>query len=194
MFLSAKRAICLGAALAAMLAIPMAVNAQSRVPTVPFVKKVLISTKGRWISFRNYSGQQLIYFTHLLSWKCGISELHYSINGRALDQRWAVPHCNPLVPYNIDPKTKTHLTLPLGGAKSLSVQVIFKDGSKSAVRSFGPCNVTGDTTCGVPIQESDRAQEKTAGGGGSESSSGSSASSGSSGSAASRGTTGTKPQ
>ena len=164
-----RTGVKLGLALGILCGLPLAAFAQSRVPTVPFVKQALKATKGNWIAFRNYSGRQYVYFTHLLSWKCGISELHYSINGRGLEKRWEMPHCNPHVPYNIGPKTKTHLTFPLGGAKSVSIQVVFKDGSKSPVRTFGPCNVTGDTTCGIPITESDRAQEKTAGpsGGGS---------------------------
>ena len=171
---STRITVCMALVLSVVCAMTTAASSQSRVPTVPFVKKALKVSKGRWIAFRNFHGNQLVYFSSLVTWKCAISELRYSVNGTALDQRWPLPSCNPHVPYNIDLKTtKVLLTLPLGQAKSVSVQIVFKDGSKSAVRSFGPCNVTGDVTCGVPVRESDLAQEKTAIGGGGQSGSGS---------------------
>lgn len=54
-------------------------------------KQILPMTKENWIAFRNYDGKQLIYFTHLVVYRCGLSEIRYSFNSHALDSRLDMP-------------------------------------------------------------------------------------------------------
>jgi hypothetical protein len=96
------------------------------------IKPVLNLTKDNWISFRDYNGKQLIYFTHLETYTCGIQQVSYSINSDALDQTWELQPCDPNNPLEIT-KEIIYLTLPLGTAKSIAVRLTFTDGSESEI-------------------------------------------------------------
>lgn len=95
-------------------------------------KQILTITRDNWIAFRDYEGRQLVYFTHLEAWRCGIAEVRYSINSDALDRTWALQPCDPKNPNAVTSKMP-YITLPLGTAQSVSVQLTFKDGSTSEV-------------------------------------------------------------
>ncbi|MHA1164350.1 MAG: hypothetical protein ACTSP0_02060 [Alphaproteobacteria bacterium] len=94
--------------------------------------KILGLTKGSWAYFREYNGRLLIYFTHLEAYRCGISKVRYSLNSDALDREWKLQPCDPKAPHNIT-TDKPYLTLPLGTASLIAVQLTFNDGSKSQV-------------------------------------------------------------
>lgn len=99
------------------------------------IKQILDMTKTSWVSFRDWQGQQLIYFTHLEAWKCGIDYVFYGLNGGPLDQIWELDTCNPDNP-NAVLKDKPYIELPAGSTQSISVQLIYPDGSKSPVETF----------------------------------------------------------
>ena len=54
-----------------------------------------------WIQFRDYDDRQLIYFTALQTMRCRLSEIRYSINSDALDQRFPLGPCDVQQPFNI---------------------------------------------------------------------------------------------
>lgn len=112
--------------------IGMALPASAQSPLLGQEKRVLNLTKTGWAHFREYNGQQLIYFTHLESYRCGIKAVHYSLNGDALDREWTLQPCDPRNPHSIT-TDKPYIVLPAGHAKSISVQVTFADGTKSEI-------------------------------------------------------------
>ena len=101
--------------------------------------KVLDMTRGSWAYFRDYNGRQLVYFTHLEAYRCGIAAVRYSLNSDALDRDWMLQPCDPKKPHSIT-TDKPYIALPLGAAKSITVQLTFKDGSKSKVVRIGSDN------------------------------------------------------
>jgi hypothetical protein len=100
-------------------------------------KKILAMIKANWVGFRNYNGRQLIYFTMLESYRCGIESVRYSLNSDALDKVWKLQPCDRKNPHAIK-TTKPYLSLPLGTAKSIAVQLTFPDGSKSEIVHKAP--------------------------------------------------------
>ncbi len=96
------------------------------------IKQVLDLTRNNWVAFRDFNGRQLISFTHLESYTCGINQVRYSLNSDALDKTWELQPCKQKSPSPIK-KDIIYLTLPLGTAKSIAVQVTFTDGTKSEI-------------------------------------------------------------
>ncbi len=129
---------------------------QSRVPPVETYKAMLDASKDQgWVAFREIDGKQWIYFTQLVSMRCGLEEVRYSINSEALDQKFDLIDCIPASPFAIPsdaPIGSTLITLAPGEAKTLAVQAVFKDGTESQVMMYEPCEGVGDGTCAFPVQ------------------------------------------
>lgn len=100
-------------------------------------KRILEMTKNSWVAYRNYAGRQIIYFTHLEAWKCGITQVTYSINSEALDQIYELRPCDPNNPNAITTDTP-FITMPLGTSKTIAVQLTYEDGTKSEVVRMAP--------------------------------------------------------
>lgn len=63
-------------------------SAEDQTPSGKFltageIKMITTATKPGWIGVRNWDGQDLIYFTNLLSWRCGMHQIEYAVNGLA---------------------------------------------------------------------------------------------------------------
>ncbi len=114
------------------LAILGAGAAHGQSPLLGQEKKILGMIKANWVSFRDYNGQQLIYFTMLESYRCGIAEVRFSINSDALDKVWRLQPCDTKKP-NAITTSRPYIALPPGTAKSIAVQLTFTDGTKSEI-------------------------------------------------------------
>ncbi|MBO6755918.1 MAG: hypothetical protein JJ902_06295 [Roseibium sp.] len=99
------------------------------------IKPILEMTSDSWVAFRDWQGNQLIYFTHLESWTCGLNAVTYGVNGEPVDQVWPLQPCDPDAP-NAITKDKPYLTFPAGSIATIAVQLTYKDGSRSAVTNF----------------------------------------------------------
>jgi hypothetical protein len=97
-------------------------------------KNILAMTQSSWMHFRDYNGQQLIYFTHLEVYRCAIAKVRYSLNTTRLDQSWDLAPCDPDDPHAIDAENyPPYVTLPLGSASWAAIQLTFPDGTQSKV-------------------------------------------------------------
>ena len=101
--------------------------------TATEVRPILDATKGSWIAVRDFNGQDLLYFTHLLAWRCGLWEIRYGLNGAPPDQLFEAESCylDTATPAAI--KAESHLpyvTLPPGSVASVTVRLLFDDGSE----------------------------------------------------------------
>lgn len=104
-----------------------------------------------WIQFRNYDNRQLIYFTALQTMRCRLSEVRYSIDSDTLDKRFPLGSCDPQQPFNIpadDPDNKyIYLDMKAHKAKTVTIQVVWADGSGSEIVTYRPCDNVGESTC-----------------------------------------------
>ncbi|WDZ76604.1 hypothetical protein PWG15_18725 [Ensifer adhaerens] len=122
-----------------------------QLPDVSIYKAMLDANKQTgWVQFRDYDDRQLIYFTALQTMHCRLSEIRYSINSDALDQRFPLAKCNPQIPFNL-PADETaeyvYISLPANEAKTLTIQAVWDDGAGSEIVVYKPCDNVGDATC-----------------------------------------------
>ncbi|MDZ4309455.1 MAG: hypothetical protein U1A24_02690 [Cypionkella sp.] len=103
--------------------------------TAAEIKPILDATRANWIAVREYDGKDLLYFTHLLAWRCGLSEIRYGLNGAAPDKIWPMEPC-----YDTEPQpnalkmegAEIYLTEPLGSIQTINVSVTYDDGSEAS--------------------------------------------------------------
>lgn len=101
------------------------------------IKQALQMTSKGWISFRDFEGNQLIYFTNLESYTCGILQVHYSIDSEDLDEVWTLQKCDYKNPLAVT-KEKPYLTMPKDSVKSITLQITFADGTDSEIVTIKP--------------------------------------------------------
>ena len=97
-------------------------------------KKILDLTKNGWVSFRDFDGKLLLYFTHLLSTRCALKEVAYGLNSQSTPSIFDVPKCNDKDPFSV-PDVKIYVEVPKN-SQYATVQLTFKDGSKSEAVRF----------------------------------------------------------
>jgi hypothetical protein len=93
-------------------------------------KMILNMTAGSWLSFRDYNGKVLLYFTHLLSHRPVIKEIRYSLNSEALDQIFKF---TPSDKSEIDANDQVYLYVPENN-QFATVRVTYKDGTLSPIQ------------------------------------------------------------
>lgn len=100
-----------------------------RFTTATEVRPILEATRGNWVAVREYDGRDLVYFTHLLSWRCGLVRLDYGVNGGTM-QTFPMPACheglatpNALTGDDVLP----YVGFPLGSVQSVEVRITYDD-------------------------------------------------------------------
>ena len=94
------------------------------------VGPILEMTKANWSAVREYDGQDLVYFTHILSWRCGLKGAKFSINDAPL-QDLEMPDCHmkfkqPNVLIDEEPLL-TYRRYELGSVNTVRIDVLLDD-------------------------------------------------------------------
>jgi hypothetical protein len=97
-------------------------------------RKILDMTATSWLSFREFNGL-LIYYTHLMSYRCAIREARFGIDTTVPDKVFKMPPCDIRDPSAIPYDAVPYLKLP-PATKSVSVELTYRDGSVSEIKSF----------------------------------------------------------
>lgn len=110
---------------------------EPQVPTGQFttaveVKPILEMTKPQWIALRDYEGQDLLYFTQLLSWRCGLWDIRYGLNGAPATEILPLEPCHvgtasPNALTSVD--YPIYLEFPQGSVAQVTVAITFDDGT-----------------------------------------------------------------
>ncbi len=104
-------------------------SATGQFTTALEVKPILQATKTSWVAVREYEGRDLVYLTHLLSWRCGLHEIRYGVNDGPM-QVWPMPPCHDgtAQPNALRPEDGLpYVEFPPGTVQSLSVELLFDD-------------------------------------------------------------------
>ncbi|WP_135501620.1 hypothetical protein [Roseovarius aestuariivivens] len=107
--------------------------AEDQTPTGKFttaaeIKQIIELTKPNWVAVRDYNGQDLLYVTHLLSWRCGMHEFRLSVNGEEMEP-WDMPPCylDTATPNAIKPEVQVYRTFPPGHVQRIEIEILFDD-------------------------------------------------------------------
>lgn len=97
--------------------------------TAAEVKMILDATKPQWIAVREWEGQDLIYFTNLLSWRCGLTSVSFSVNGEPAEALVMEPCYEDTATPNALQATDIlpYVTRPLGSVQTVTVSVTYDD-------------------------------------------------------------------
>lgn len=116
--------------LAFALALPLPSVAQD-FTTSAGVKPILDLIRPQWVAIRPYEGQDLLYMTTLLTYRCGIEQIRFSYNGGPL-QVWEGEPCWRDEASPMALKMETHLpyaVAPLDSLQSVTINLSFDDGT-----------------------------------------------------------------
>ncbi len=129
MFKKLSTALLIGATTLAVLP----VQAQT---TTAEVKPILTMIKGMWVSVREYDGNDLLYFTMLESYRCGLDGVKYGINSDVADQVWEQETCyvDEAAPNAMKMEDGLpFITLELGSVETVIVEITYDDGTTDTV-------------------------------------------------------------
>lgn len=98
-------------------------------------KQILDQFWTSWIAFDAGGNHGLVYFSQMLSYRCAIKAVHYSLNGAALDKEIKMPPCDKKDPYAIPYDYQPYFKVA-DSVKSMAVQVTYTDDTKSPVREY----------------------------------------------------------
>jgi len=101
-------------------------------------RKILDMTATSWLSFRQYNGL-LVYYTHLMSYRCAIREVRIGIDNAVPTQVLKMPPCDMRDPSTIPSSAQLYMKLP-PATQFMSVELTYRDGSVSEVKSFRTAN------------------------------------------------------
>jgi hypothetical protein len=97
-------------------------------------RKILDMTATSWLSFREFNGL-LVYYTHLMSYRCAIREVRVGIDSAVPDKVLKMPPCDPRDPSVIPHDSQPYLKLA-PSTQFVSVELTYRDGSVSEIKSF----------------------------------------------------------
>jgi len=103
--------------------------------TATEVKPILTATRANWVAVREWEGQDLVYVTHLWSWRCGLLEMQVSVNGNPA-QVWPMPACHldSAQPAAIlDTDGLPYAAFELQSVETLDVTITYDDLSQDAM-------------------------------------------------------------
>lgn len=102
------------------------------------VRPILAMTRNQWVGVREFDGQDYVYFTQLMAWRCGLWDISYGINGAPADIVMPMEPCNeefaqPNVMLDIE-NFLPYVIYPQGSVESIYIEIVFDDGTMDFAR------------------------------------------------------------
>jgi class 3 adenylate cyclase len=115
---------------------PFAIPFNWRTALVSSQKQILDQHSSSWVQFgRNAPSDNLIYFTHLVTYRCAIAKAEIGFDNDQPNRELPLPACDRRDPTSVPVNAQIHLRAP-PAAKSASVRLTYADGAQSDVATF----------------------------------------------------------
>jgi hypothetical protein len=101
-------------------------------------KDILERLSTGWLSFRDWDGKRLVYFTHLISYRCAIEEVRYGLDTDTPDRVFDTGPCDPDNPHAVPssgPGSTIYTDIP-AATRFVTVELTYRDGTRSGVKRF----------------------------------------------------------
>ncbi len=101
-------------------------------------KNILERFPNGWLGFRLYDGKQLVYFSHLITYRCSLEKIEYGIDEDQPNKEFKLLPCDPLKPHRVDFKgkmSKIFFAIPKS-SKFMTIKLSYKDGTQSKINRF----------------------------------------------------------
>ncbi|MCB1281645.1 MAG: hypothetical protein KDB18_08990 [Salinibacterium sp.] len=121
-----------------------------------FINRVILdpARDTGWVTMRKEGADTWIYFTAMLYARCAIDYVRYSIDSTKVNQFFEVPACDPEFPSALPNSLALHeIGIKVGppDVRTVSVQAVYVDGSRSDILTYAPCPNAGSRTCAQRI-------------------------------------------
>jgi len=97
-------------------------------------RRTLETTAGSWLVFGESNGL-LLYYTHLMSYRCAIREVRIGVDSTVPNKLVPLGDCDPRHPYEIPANAQPYLKLP-SATQMVSIELTYRDGSVSETKTF----------------------------------------------------------
>ena len=111
---------------------PFAFAFEARKESADSNRRMLEATTTSWLSFRDYDGKRLLYFSHLMTYRGAIERIRYGLNSDQPNRTYRFPAWRKPGIAPVDASTPLYLTVPRS-TRFATVQLTYKDGSESPV-------------------------------------------------------------
>jgi hypothetical protein len=96
--------------------------------------------KDQILSFKEDGDIDYIYFTGILSWRCGVQELYYGLNDDLAVNQFPLEPCHrdlrqPNTSKDRDMTYPFFITVPKGSAQKVKIRIIYEDGNSASFES-----------------------------------------------------------
>ncbi|GAB5451420.1 MAG: hypothetical protein Hals2KO_17480 [Halioglobus sp.] len=98
-------------------------------------RRTLEMTETAWLGFRDYNGQVLLYFSHLMTYRGAIKEIEYGLNRDTPNKKFKFPAWTKPGIATIDASTPAYIKVNRN-TKYATVQLTYKNGDKSPIVRF----------------------------------------------------------
>lgn len=95
-------------------------------------KQILKSFTGSWVAGRDYDGRKLLYFTHLMSYRCHLDQIEWGVSADSLDRTWPVAPCNQYGEALLTDEVQVYTEIPDQPA-TIYVRLTFDDGEQTGI-------------------------------------------------------------
>lgn len=99
------------------------------------MRDILERFSNSWLAFGAGHNNHLLYYTHLVSYRCAIQKAEIGFNGEAPSQVLKLPPCDPANPYNVPNSHSPYLNIR-PDTESATLRLTFIGGDVAEVKTF----------------------------------------------------------